>query len=231
MLVIPALIAGLNTLHAGDITGTITLDGKPPEEGLIQPLMDNPDCGKLHTEPVRTQFYVVGSKGELKDVVVTIKNITAKSTGASAEPLVLDQKGCEYIPYVSAVQTGQKITVRNSDPMLHNVHTVPAVSGNAEKNAAQIAGAPDLTFSFEAPEPFLKFKCDVHQWMFAYVTVVDNPYFSVSAKDGSYKIANVPPGKYTVEAWHRKAGKVTKEVEVKDGNASLDFTLTVPAAK
>jgi hypothetical protein len=100
------------------------------------------------------------------------------------------------------------------------------VAGNDEKNQAQAPNGPDLTFSFSKPENFLKFKCDVHPWMFAWVTVVDNPYFAVSGKDGSFKIANVPPGKYKLQAAHRKAGTVTKDIEVKDGEgAKVDLVL------
>ncbi len=223
-----ALAAGLQAASAGDITGAITLNGTPPPEKVNDAISSNPDCGKMHTEPVKTQFYVVGAKGELADVVVSIQNISGKSTGQSAPPLILDQKGCEYFPYVAAVQTGQKITARNSDQVLHNVHDTPTVAANKEQNKAQMPGGADINFTFSAPEAFLRFKCDVHPWMFAYVTVVDHPYFAVSGKDGTFKIANVPPGKYTVEAQHRKAGKVTKEIEVKDGNAQLDFTLEVP---
>ena len=233
LLIVPALLAALQAASAADITGTITLSGTPPDEKVIDAMEQNAQCAAMHTDPVKTQFYLVGSKGELKDVVVSIKGLTGKSTGESAPPLVLDQKGCEYIPYVSAVQTKQKILIRTEDQLFHNVDIVPAVAENAaaiagHSNVAQGPGAADLTVAFPAEESFLKFKCDVHPWMFSYVTVVDNPYFDVSAKDGTYKIANVPPGTYTVEAAHRKAGKVTKSVEVKDANVTLDFTLEVP---
>ena len=94
-----------------------------------------------------------------------------------------------------------------------------------------MAKAPDLIFAFEKPEPFLKFKCDVHPWMFSYVSVFDHPYFAVTGKDGSYKIANVPPGKYTLEISHRKAAPigstVTKEIEVKDQSVTADVELAV----
>jgi plastocyanin len=229
-LIVPALVAGLQAALAADVTGTITLNGTPPPAAVNEALVANADCGKMHAEPPKIQFYLVGSKGEFGDVVVSVKGLMGKSTGESAAPLVLDQKGCEYIPYVTAVQTGQKIVVRNSDPVFHNVDVVPLAPGNASKakNQAQAPGAPDLTLSFPAEESFLKFKCDVHPWMFSYVTVVDSPYFSVTGKDGKFKISNLPPGKYTIEAAHRKAGKVTKEIEVKDGENTLDFTMEVP---
>ena len=214
---------------AGNIIGTITLKGTPPPEVPITPLVEDANCGKLHTTPVKTQFYVVGQQGGLADVVVMLKGISGKSTGATQPPLVLDQKGCEYVPYVAAIQTGQKILVKNSDPVLHNVHDTPTVPGNKEYNQAQMPGGLDLTFTLLEPENFLRFKCDVHPWMFAYVTVVDHPYFAVSGKDGTFKIANAPPGKYTVVAMHRKAAPagVEKEIEVKDGDTTVDFTLEV----
>jgi len=165
--------------------------------------------------------------GELADVVVSVQGIGGKSAGASAKPAVLDQKSCLYVPQIIAVQTGQKLIVKNSDPVMHNVDVQPANdSGNPSKNEVQVPGAADLTFSFPKPEMFLKIKCDVHAWMFAWVSVFDHPYFAVSAKDGTFKIPNVPAGKYTLQAAHRKAGTVTREVEVKEGEpARVDFTL------
>jgi plastocyanin len=220
--------AVLPIARAGEITGTVTLKGTPPKEKDITPLMENADCKKLHSSMPTTRFYVVGSKGELADVVVSLQGITGKSTGASAPPVVLDQKGCEYIPSILAAQTGQKIVVKNSDALLHNVHAKPTADGNPEKNDAQLPGAGDLTYTFAKPEMWLKFQCDVHTWMFAWVCVFDQPYFAVSAKDGTFKISNVPPGKYTIQAAHRKAGNVTQEIEVKDGEPTkADFTLEV----
>jgi plastocyanin len=225
--VIAGLVAGLQVAAAGDITGTITLKGTPKPELEITQIKDDAFCGKLHTEAVKTRFYVVGAKGELADVFVTLKGLSGKSTGASAEPAMIDQKGCEYIPYVMAVQTGQKIVVKNSDPVMHNIHPTPAVAGNDEVNKAQMPGGADLSLSFPTAENFLKVKCDIHPWMFSYVSVVDHPYFAVSGKDGSFTIKNVPPGKYTLVAMHRKAAAtgVEKEIEVKADGAKADFTL------
>jgi plastocyanin len=217
LLLVSGLAAALQTAQAGDVTGTITLKGTAPKEREITPLKEDPNCGKFHPSTPTTRFYVVGGKGELADVIVSIQGISGKSTGASAPAAVLDQKGCEYIPQIFAVQTGQKLVVKNSDPVLHNVHNTPTVAGNDEKNMAQMPGGADLTFTFPKAEEFLRFKCDVHPWMFAWVSVFDHPYFAVSSKDGTFKIANVPAGKYTLKAMHRKAGATTQEIEVKDG--------------
>lgn len=221
-----AISATLATVSGGEITGTVILKGTPPKEKEITPLKEDANCGKLHAEMPTTHFYVTDSKGELADVVVSLEGMSGKSTGASAPPAELDQKGCEYVPQILAVQTDQKIVIKNSDPVLHNVHDLPNVAGNKEQNMAQMPGGADLTFSFSKPEDFLKFKCDVHPWMFAWVSVFDHPYFAVSGKDGTFKIGNVPPGKYKIRAMHRKAGSVTQEVEVTDAApAKVDFTL------
>ena len=226
---LPAMAAAVvfagSLASAADITGTITLKGAPPPEKEIIEFKSDVNCGPLRTGVPRTRFYVAGPHGELADVFVSIKGLSGKSTGEQAPPAVIDQSGCEYLPYVQAIQTNQKLVVRNSDPVLHNVHATPTAPGNKEENKAMMPKGPDITFSFAKPENFLRFKCDVHPWMFAYVCVADHPYFSVSGKDGAYRIANVPPGKYTIEAIHRKAGSVTQEVEVKVESLKLDFTI------
>jgi plastocyanin len=222
-----AVSFALPCVWAGDISGTVTLKGTPPAEKPIDKSADK-NCGAA-AAPATTHHYVVGSKGELANVVVALKGMEGKSTGASAPAAVMDQKNCEYSPVILAVQTGQKIDVKNSDPTLHNVHAIPTVAGNAEKNQAQPPNAPDLMFTFQKPENFMKFQCDVHNWMFSWVSVFDHPYFAVTDKDGKYTIKNVPDGKYTLLVMHRKAAPasapITKEVEVKGGNVTEDFAL------
>src|SRR5215471_10686963 len=135
LFALAGLLAFLPRSEAADITGTITLKGTPPKEKDIEPLKADATCGPLHSTMPTTHFYVVGANGALADVVVSVQGFSGKSTGASAPPVELDQKGCEYGPQIFAVQTGQKILVKNSDPVLHNVHDVPGTgSGNQEEN-------------------------------------------------------------------------------------------------
>ena len=205
------------------LPGTITFKGAAPAERELTPIKDDPNCAAMYPGALpKTKFYVVDANGNLADVIVSIKGISGKSTGASATPVVLDQKGCLYTPQILAVQTGQKIIVKNSDPCVHNVHTKPAA--NPEANQVQMPGGADLTYTFDKPEPFLKFQCDVHPWMFAWISVFDHPYFAVSSADGKFTIKNVPAGKYTLEAVHRKLGTQTAEIEVKDSGATQDFS-------
>jgi plastocyanin len=222
-ILLAAAVAAVSAVHAADIVGIVTFKGTPPAEKEISPLMDNADCAASYKTTPTTHFYVVGPKGEFADVVVSLKGVTGKSTGASAPSVVIDQKGCLYTPTIVAIQTGQKLVVKNSDNCVHNVHDKPTADGNQESNNVQMPGGADLTYTFAKPEPFLKFQCDVHPWMFAWVTVFDSPYFCVSDKDGKFVIKNVPPGKYTIEAAHRKLGAQTQEVEVKDGDVTVNF--------
>ena len=215
---------------AADITGTITFKGTPPPEVALSSMEDNSDCMASHEKTPTTQHYIVGAKGEFGNVTVYLEGMDGKSTGASAAPAVLDQKGCLYTPQILAIQTGQKLVVKNSDSCPHNVHII-AANGNPEHNDPQFAGAADLNYTFAKPAMFVKFQCDIHPWMFAWVSVFDHPYFSVSDKDGKYTIKNVPPGKYTLVAEHRKAGKQTQAVEVKDSSVTADFTFEAAANK
>jgi len=211
---------------AGDLTGVITLKGTAPAAVELSPIKDDPNCAAMYPgELPKTMFYVVDAKGDLADVVVSLKGVPGKAADASAAPVELDQKNCLYFPQIIAIQTGQKLIVKNSDPCVHNVHTKP--KENPESNLVQMPGGADLTYTFDKPEPFLKFQCDVHPWMFAWVTVVDHPYFAVSGADGKFTIKNVPPGKYTVEAVHRKLGTQTAEVEVKADGAAQNFVFEV----
>lgn len=222
------VFAALATVaSAGDITGKIILNGAPPKESLL-PL--DPLCKQLHgSKSATTRYFVVGKGGALADVFIHLKEGVKNPPPPSKKPVVIDQKKCEYLPYVVGVQTGQVIHVLNSDPVLHNVHPTPRVKGNPEKNFAQLPKGPPLKFKYDNPEIFIRFKCDIHPWMYAYVAVVPHPYFAVSGVDGSYTIKNVPAGKYTLEIYHRRAGKMEKEIEVgASGKLTVNFTLNAP---
>jgi plastocyanin len=216
---------------AADVTGVITLKGTPPAEREITPIRNDPSCSALYPGKLpTTHFYTVNKDGDLADVVVYLKDasgnvITGKSTGASAPAVELDQKGALYVPQILAIQTGQKVLVKNSDPFVHNVHTSP--TDNPASNQVQMPGSPDLTYTFDKPEMFLKFQCDVHPWMFAWVSVFDNPYFAVSGPDGKFTIKNVPPGKYTLVADHRKLGTQTAVIDVTDSGATKDLSFEI----
>jgi hypothetical protein len=180
---------------------------------------------------VTTRHFVVGADKGLANVFVYIKSTELKAPPSSGETKLLDQIGCMYEPYVMGVVTSEKFNIRNSDPLLHNVHATPKPgTGNKEFNFGQPVKGQVNPKQFDYPEVLLRMKCDVHPWMFAYVGVCTHPYFAVTGKDGSFKITGVPAGKYTVEAFHLKAGAKTMEVALgADDKKTVDFTLDAPA--
>lgn len=215
----------------GTIDGRVTLEGTTPTE---QELPLDAACSassKEHGEelPKFTRNYVT-KDGGLAEVLVTLVDVPPQPIPPGAGPLTITQRGCEYAPYVAACQVGQPIHVVNDDPLTHNIHTLPEVSGNKEVNQSQAAGSKPLDFTYNKPEEFLRFKCDVHPWMFSYVSVLNHPFYAVTDEDGHFEIKGLPDGKYKVKFKHRKAGEKIEEVEIKDGKATADVVLTVPAA-
>ena len=196
---------------AATITGLVKFEGAAPKMPPTQMGAD-PACAAQHkAAPALDEEVVLGAAGELANVLVYVKN--APNAAAPAQPAVLDQKGCKYIPHVSAVTVGQEIQIKNSDPTLHNVHAMPAV--NSQFNEGQPVQGMVSTKKFDKVEmtPF-RIKCDVHGWMKSFMAVLPHPYHGVSGANGSFSIANLPPGNYTLVAWHEKYGSQEQQVTV-----------------
>jgi hypothetical protein len=233
----PALSGGaLSQPLGGLISGRVTLRGTPPQE---KPLPLDALCGRFYEGSPRptTAFYVVSPDNGFGDVVVHLKAVQAGfNHPIPSQPHVIDQVRCVYVPYVSAARAGQTIELRNSDPILHNIHPTPAVPGNPESNKAQMPNGAPLNFVFPQPEMFVRFKCDVHPWMFAYVSIFSHPYFAVTTPDGRFEFPAPPPGNYVIEAVHRKTHQsvgagLQREFNIgANENLQIDFEITVPVA-
>lgn len=207
----------------GTITGKVTFKGTPPPEKTIDMAADAA-CKAMHSEAVTTRHYVVNSNGTLANVFVYVKSgLEGKNFDPPKQPVVLDQEGCMYEPYVMGIMVNQPLEIVNSDDTLHNVHATPKI--NQEFNKGQPVKGMKFVHKFTKPEFPVRFKCDVHPWMFAYVHVVPHPFFDTTREAGTFTLKGLPPGKYTVEAWHHKAGTQTADVEVGAGETkNVDFT-------
>jgi hypothetical protein len=199
---------------AATITGSVKVEGTPAK-GRPYNMAAEPACAKKHGGPVPNEEVVTGDAGALANVIVYVKEGLKEGTWPiSKESVVLDQSGCLYTPRVLAVMATQNIEIKNSDPTTHNIHPTPA--NNREWNESQPQGAAPLIKAFAREEnaPPIPVKCNVHPWMKAYIAVFKHPYFSVTGKPGSFSIKNLPPGEYTLEAWHEKLGTTSQKVTV-----------------
>lgn len=212
---------------AGSIVGAISLDGTAPARQQVKMSAD-PTCEAANTGGRLGDIFLV-KDGKLQNVFVYIKEGLGDQKFEATGPMpVLDQHGCMYTPRVIGAMVGQEIEIRNSDPTLHNVHALPEAS-KPFNNAMPMKGMT-IKRKFTAPEIMVRVKCDVHPWMAAYIGVLPHPFFAVSAENGTFTIANVPAGTYTVEAWHEKLGTQTASVTVADGAAATaDFTFKAGA--
>jgi plastocyanin len=210
-------VAGPQTRGGGTINGHIRVKGKVPGNPIIRMGMD-PVCATLNAGRRTVQEIVVaGPDGSLANAFVSLQG-SFPATPVPAEPVTIDQRGCVYVPRVVGAQVGQTIQVRNSDEVYHNVHSVSA-HGNAFNISQPKAGVVQQ-IRLRDPEIMLRVACDVHRWMTAFVGVVSHPYFATTGAGGTYTIANVPAGTYTIQAWHEHFGVLTQIVRVTDGSTS-----------
>lgn len=203
---------------AGNVQGSVRFEGKAPAPKRIS--MDaEEDCEKLHTSPVFDQQVVTGRKGHLANVFVYIKSgLEGKEFAPLKQAVILDQKGCQYIPRVIALQTGQTLTIRNSDPVSHNIHPMPR--NNRDWNQQQPPQAADLQRRFARPEVMIPVKCNVHAWMKSYIGVLEHPYFAVTGQDGGFAFNAIPPGAYILAAWHEVFGESTQTLTIRAGETA-----------
>jgi plastocyanin len=214
-------IAGLT------VKGVVKFEGKRPAPSPIRMAAD-PSCAKQHGVPALTQEVMTDVSGGLQNAIVYISDgLGDRTFSPPHEAVVIDQKGCLYQPHVLAMQTNQPLEVVNDDNTTHNIHPVPA--NNREWNKAEPPGAKtEETFARE--EIAIPVKCNIHPWMRGYVAVFKHPYFAVTSKDGTFDLKNLPPGTYTIKAWHEKLGTASQTVTVGSNETrNIEFVFKSPS--
>ena len=196
---------------AGSISGVVKFEGTPPS---AESLKLSKDCVAGPGPNPQNEAVLVAADGALRNVFVYVRDglDPAYTFDPPTAPVELAQRGCIYTPRVMGVQVGQVIDVLNADATLHNVHALPMV--NQEFNKHQPLQNTRMNHVFTAPEVMVRFKCDVHPWMASWVGVVAHPFFAVSDAAGKFDIKGLPPGSYTLEAWHETYGRQTTTVKV-----------------
>jgi hypothetical protein len=197
--------------NTASVKGIARLEGAAPKPKAISMAAD-PSCAKQHPSPVFSQEIMADSKGELANVIVFVSDgLGDRTFDPPSQPIVINQKGCMYEPHVLAMRANQRLQVVNDDPTSHNIHPTPA--NNREWNKAEPPGS-QVEDSFAREEIAIPVKCNVHPWMRSYVAVFKHPYFTVTGKDGSFDLSNLPPGTYTIKAWQEKLGTSVQTITI-----------------
>jgi plastocyanin len=219
--------AAVDPATAGSISGAVTLNGAPPALKPID-MSASPACVQANPSPVVPPIVVTGDKGALANVVVYVKDAPGNYRyDTPADTVVLQQRNCMYEPHVVALMTGQPFEVQNNDPTMHNVHPMP--KHNRQWSTSQPTGSAALKETFTRPEFAMQVLCNVHPWMRSTVFVFDHPYFAVTPKTGGFELKNLPPGTYTVEAWHESLGTQDQAVTISPHESkSISFMFKSP---
>jgi hypothetical protein len=194
----------------GTIQGTAALLGAAPKMGLLNRAADS-FCAR---NPAHDEEVLVGPAGMLRNVVVRIREGVRYAYPVPEKTLEVKQVNCTYLPRVQVGVLGQEIAIYNNDPILHNVNTFKGTAQWFNRPQPAIAGLPPIRKKLENGMGLVTFKCDIHPWMRAYIAVAPHPFSAVTADDGAFALRDVPPGTYTVEAWHERYGTKTAVVKV-----------------
>jgi plastocyanin len=218
-LAVGTLTLAANPASPGGATlrGTLTYKGPPADRKPLEVDHDQECCAKRLIHP---ETLLVSDKGRVRNGVVWLEGVKGDKPWPTASP-ALDQVGCIFTPHVMVVGVGQVVQFLNSDPIIHNIHSWPRA--NEPMSVSQLAkglGRP-IKRTFSAPDE-IKITCDVHKWMGAWIIVRDNPYFSMTAEDGTFEITGVPPGTYKMVVWHESLERLERTVTLEAGAARVE---------
>lgn len=208
---------------AGTVEGTIHYAKKAPPRIVIDMAQD-PACA-MSAEPNLSEEYVVND-GKMANVFVYVKDgLGNRIYPAPNTPVVIDQKGCRYIPHVIGVMAGQPVEFRTGDPTMHNINVQPSGAGNPSFDISQPPNSQPLRHTFAHPETMIPVRCNNHPWMQAYINVAANPFYAVSNAQGQFVIHGLPPGTYTLVAQQEKLGPLEQTITVTSQKTTkADFT-------
>ena len=203
----------------GAVQGTVTFNGTVPTLPKAIIAKDNAVCGDGEVIPNPVS---VGDNGGLEHAVVYLEKVKAGKAWPKQD-YVLDQRKCTFEPYLQVVPKGVKMTIKNSDPVLHNVHPFEIVGDSrrtlfnlAQPKQDQVNEKKIRTRRGKAVE----LACDAHAWMAGWLYVLEHPYFAVVGADGSYQIGDVPAGDYKLVAWHPVLGTQEQSVTIAANSAT-----------
>ena len=225
MLVFPETYKAMKKVSdGGTISGVVTFEGDVPEKKALEITKDQKVCG---ADEKFDESLVVGEGNALKNTIVYLIDISQGKDFGDAK-IEIDQKGCKFTPHVQIVPVGKRITMLNSDKIMHNVHIFSKINKSFNKSQPKTMRRLRIGSVKKAEGP-VQVKCDVHGWMSAWISYVPHPYFAVTNEKGEFTLEDVPAGTYKLGYWHEACGTNSKEptavtVEA-GGTVTQNFTL------
>lgn len=207
--------------QSGSIVVQVTLDGEAPAPESLEVNKDAQVCGK--TQKFSEKLLVGADKG-IKNVLAYLQAVP----GATPLPVpdtnpAIDQTDCRYEPHVLLVPAGATVDIKNSDGILHNIHTYS--TKNPAFNMAQPKFQKVIQKTFAEPE-IIQATCDVHAWMTAWIVVQEHAYYAITDETGAARLTDVPAGEYDLKIWHETLGEQSTKVSVQAGEeTSTPITL------
>lgn len=191
--------------------------GRVDVQRVVQPPERRPNPADLGTPPPR-------EIPDLRRAVVFLETAPAAALEAR-EPVRarMDQRNETFLPHVLTVDAGTLVDFPNNDKTYHNVFSL---SKTRKFDLGRYAAGKSKAIRFERPG-VVRIFCDIHSHMSAFIMVFSHPYYSKAEADGRYRIDNIPPGTYTVAAWHEGDTRETKTITIppQGGDVDLDFTV------
>jgi hypothetical protein len=198
----------------GTIQGKVAFAGPPPPKKKIIPTKDREACG---SSPRDVDQILLGADKAVQEAVVYLQKVEkGKAFEKAAKPPEINNVKCDFQPHVQVMPAGD-VDIVNSDPVLHNTH------GFLDKLTVFNVALPNQGQRIKKPlkkSGLVRVECDAHGWMLGWVYVADNPYYAITSKDGTFAITDVPPGSYTLVAWHEFTGAKEIPVTVKAKEAA-----------
>jgi hypothetical protein len=211
---ISLILLPLNSAFGGNLSGQVMYSGKVPAAKVINTGKYAKACGP----EIISQTLLVKDKG-VKNAVISISGRGAKKLKSKPGEYVLNQEKCRYSPHVVIMPKESELEIKSSDPINHNIHTY-----SFDNDPVNLMFMPGMEHEQEFEESeVVKVECDLHGWMQAWIVVTENSYFALTNDDGSFEIPDLPPGKYTLTAWHEVLGTMTQKIKVEEAGLKVDF--------
>ena len=220
----------MEVTNGGTIQGKAIMIGEMPQPRVYHLILfPNIDmCAEIDTDDEMNRVlddFKISEDGGLKDVVITLESVEAGKP-FNKEPILIDSEDCKFSPDVNVARQGEVFKVNNIDAVMHNSQVYQAERGKIIQN---LPVPPESTtngkVTFQRKYKIFQMICGMHEFMQTWGYRVQNPYYFITKLGGDFKIDNIPPGDYNLNAWHYLMKPKSEKIHVaKNGTVEVKFS-------